>query len=1044
MSISVIAYKQRALILTSVLLAMCFGIVSFFTLPAREDPEVIIREAVISTNFPNMKAEDVERLVTRPLEAAIVTLPELDEVRSSSMDGRSIIHAKVEDKYSELDQIWDELAEAVEFASLSLPQGASKPVVNDDFGDVAVMTFALTSKSIALDDIYDVAQGIRDQLVFIEGTRRVGIHGSPEEVFYIDFNDAALEAFGLTKNEISQVIKKNNNYEAIGAVNTNAYSILVSANIGLDREDKLLNLPILIRDKSNTAPHGIITLGDVATVTKTTKSPYQQAAFFNGSRAVVLSVVMQPEQSVINYTKRLDQALSDIQKNLSQEIELNIVSKQSIEVEKAVYGVSLNVLQTLFIVLAVVMVFLGLRMGLIVGAIVPCVMLATLAVMGLFEMQLERMSLATLVIALGLLVDNGIVVAEQFKRRYEEHQDKYHALAEVGKELALPLLSSTATTVIVFIPLMMAEHGAGEFTRNISLVVLISLAISWLFAMTVTPTMCYFFVSKKPVQTTSVTRVFKKLETQYRTLLTLALNHKKWVILGALALFFVGVKLISSTPKQFFPSSERHQLLAYINTSAGSSTLVTEAAMTELTEALNDDGTFPYVNHVMGYVGFGGPRFIFSLAPLDPANNVGFLLIDLTSREAVEETLVQLRKVAKLVIPDVQFRVSGMFTGPSDPTVLQVQYKGPDYAQVFNGSQKVIKMFESYPDMIHIWSNWFNLSTRANISVNKILAEQAGISEVQVLTTISQFLNGTVVSVSRQDDDNVPVVLRGAEHLDVVALKAETIISPLSGEPIPLEQLITVSYETGFPVIEKEDGIPTVTIEGRNLKYSPEDLAPMVQKQITELNAHLPEGYSIEFDGIIADSKKGKAALAANFPLAFCIIVLILISQFGGFRRPIVILLTIPLVVFGAGSGLQLMGGEFGFIVILGLLALAGIIINNAIVLIDRADIERKNTGVSFREALVEAASVRMRPILITSITTIVGLLPLIMGNDVLFFSMAVAIAFGLGIGTPLTLFVIPVLYEILTSKEKVFHRDASNSIEINEQPLTSSGEENI
>lgn len=1044
MSISVFAYKQRSLILTSVLLAMCFGIFSFFSLPAREDPEVIIREAVISTSFPNMKAEDVERLVTRPLEAAIVTLPELDEVRSSSMDGLSTIHAKVEDKYSKLDQIWDELAEAVEFASRSLPQGAHKPVVNDDFGDVAVMTFALTSKSMALDDIYDVAQSIRDRLVFIEGTRRVGLHGSPEEVFYIDFNDAALEAFGLTKAVVSQIIRKNNNYEAIGAVNTNEYSILVSANLGLDTEDKLLRLPILIRDKSNTTPHGIITLGDVATVTKTTKSPYQQAAFFDGSRAVVLSIVMQPEHSVINYTKRLDEALSDIRKNLSPEIELNIVSKQSIEVEKAVYGVSISVLQTLFIVLAVVMLFLGVRMGLIVGAIVPCVMLATLAVMGMFEMQLERMSLATLVIALGLLVDNGIVVAEQFKRRYEEHKDKHRALAEVGKELALPLLSSTATTVIVFIPLMMAEHGAGEFTRNISLVVLISLAISWLLAMTVTPTMCYLFVSNKPTKETAITAVFTKLETKYRAALVCALNHKKWVILGAIALFVVGIKLIASTPKQFFPSSDRHQLLAYMNTPAGSSTLVTESAIAELTEALGDEGAFPHVNHVMAYVGFGGPRFIFSLAPLDPASNVGFLLIDVNSREAVDETLTQVRKVAAILLPDVKFRVSGMFTGPSDPTVLQVQYKGPDYAQVFNGSQQVIKLFEGYPDMIHIWSNWFNLSTRANISVNKILAEQAGISEAQVLTTISQFLNGTVVSVSRQDDDNVPVVLRGAEHLDVVALKAETIISPISGEPIPLEQLININYETGFPVIEKEDGVPTVTIEGRNLKYSPEDLAPRVQEQITELNKHLPEGYTIEFDGIIADSKKGKAALAANFPLALCIIVLILISQFGGFRRPFVILLTIPLVVFGAGSGLKMMGGEFGFIVILGLLALAGIIINNAIVLIDRADIERKRSDISFRDALVEASSVRMRPILITSITTIVGLLPLIVANDVLFFSMATAIAFGLGIGTPLTLFVIPVLYEILTRKEKAQDTDTESQIDFNEQQLTPPREENI
>lgn len=1020
MSISVFAYKQRSLILTSVLLAMCFGIFSYFDLPAREDPEVIIREAVISTSYPNMKAEDVERLVTRPLEAAIVTLPELDEVRSSSMDGLSIIHAKVEDKYNELDQIWDELAEAVEFASLSLPSDAGKPVVNDDFGDVAVMTLAISSDSMNLDDVYDLAQGIRDRLVFTEGTRRVGLHGIPEEVFYIDFNDAALETFGLTKSVVSQIIRKNNNYEAIGSVHTNEYSILVNADIGLDTERKILSLPILIRDKSDSVPYGIVNLGDVATVTKTTKRPYQRAAFYNGKRAIVLSIVMQPEHSVINYTKHLEQALTAIKSDLPPEVEINIVSKQSVEVEKAVYGVSLNVIQTLCIVLAVVMFFLGVRMGLIVGAIVPSVMLATLAVMGVFDMQLERMSLATLVIALGLLVDNGIVVAEQFKRRYETNKNKLEVLSEVGKELALPLLSSTATTIIVFIPLMLAEHGAGEFTRNISLVILISLTISWLLAMTVTPTMCYLFISNKAQKEHFTVKVFRRLEARYSVMLEFALNHKKWVIFIVIVLFVVGIKFIASAPKQFFPSSDRHQLLAYINTPAGSSTLVTEHAVSKLTLALRNNEEFPYVDHVMAYIGFGGPRFIFSLAPLDPATNVGFMLINVESSEGLALTLKQLRELAPTILPEADFRVSRMFTGPSDPTVLQVQFKGPDYGTVFNGSSKVREIFESYPEMIHIWSNWFNLSTRAKVSINKIMAEQAGISEAEILTTVSHFLNGTVVSISRQDDDNVPIVLRGAEHLDVVALKSRIMISPISGESIPLEQLISVTYETGFPVIEKEDGIPTVTIEGRNLNYSPEDLAPYMKQQIDELNSQLPKDYRVEFDGIITDSKKGKAALAANFPLALCAIVLILISQFGGFKRPLVILLTIPLVVFGAGTGLQLMKGEFGFIVILGLLTLAGIIINNAIVLIDRADIERKRSDITLRNAIINASTVRMRPILITSITTIVGLLPLILANDVLFFSMATAIAFGLGIGTPLTLFVIPVLYEILTSKEKV------------------------
>jgi len=1011
MSVSEIALKQRALVMFSLVLAMVAGLVSYFTLPAREDPQITIRESVVSTSYANMKASDVERLVTRPLEQAIVSLPELDEIRSTSIDGMSIIHVKAQDKYSDLDQVWDELAESVAAAAAQLPKGAGTPVVNDEFGDVAVYTLALWSEEHSLADVFDEAQIIRNKLVFEEGTRRVDLHGKPEEVFYVDINESLLHGAGLSMDDVASALQQYNNYQQSGQINRIDYSMLLHTATGLDSVEKIRSLAINTHQQNQTQQ---VRLEDIADVTKTLQLPSNQQAYFDGKRAIVLAISMQPEESVINYSARMDRTLSTIQSTMPPGIHLDIITRQAEAVEKSVYGVSINVIQTLCIVLAVVIAFLGMRTGLVVGAIVPGVMLVTLAIMRVADMQLERMSLATLVIALGLLVDNGIVVAEYFKRRFEDHGDKRRALQEVGSELALPLLSSTATTVVVFIPLMLAQHPAGEFTRNISLVILISLSASWVLAMTVTPLLCYWFL-KADEKPSRIASLFDKLEPVYKRAVTKALDYRKSVVIGSVVMFIVGVGLIKNVPAQFFPSSDRTQLLAYINTPAGSSSIATENAVNVLSDALY---TFEDVNSVASYVGYGGPRFILSLTPLDPAPNTAFMLVDVKLGADAKLIAEQMREKAQKLLPDTSFRISTMFVGPSDPTVLQAQVKGPDPVVVFENSKKLKEIFESEPGMTDIWSNWLNMSMRLHLEINQRKATDAGVTEAMIMSTLSNKLNGRLATVARQDDDNVPIILRGSEPQDVSPDDIENvyITSPRTGEAIPLSSLVTVNYQPGFPRIEKEDGVPTVTIEGRNLFTSPEDIAPAFKQQLDALQSTLPAGYVVEFDGIIADSKRGKAALAANFPLAFGAILMILIAQFKGYLRPLVVLLTVPLIVFGAGTGLVVLQGKFGFIVILGLLALSGIIVNNAIVLIDRIDMESQQ-NVSRKQAIISAATLRMRPILITTITTIVGLLPLIVAKDVLFFAMASAMAFGLGVGTILTLFVVPVLYDLLMHK---------------------------
>ena len=676
---------------------------------------------------------------------------------------------------------------------------------------------------------------------------------------------------------------------------------------------------------------------------------------------------------------------------------------------------SANVLQTLAIVLAVVVLFLGVRTGLIVGSIVPTVMLATLAIMGVFDMNLERMSLATLVIALGLLVDNGVVIAEHFKRLLAEHGDRRRALSETGRELALPLLSSSAPTILVFLPLMLAEHSSGEYTRNISLVILITLSASWLLAMTVTPTLCYLFL-KTPAAGTTGDRspgFFGVVERHYDWLLRRLLNRRLLFVIGMFALFPVGGLLINSAPAKFFPDSDRAQILVYVNLPSGVSTRTTEARMRDIMAIVGDDARYPELGDFAAYVGFGGPRFVLSLAPIDPAPHVGFVVVNATDRDAVAATIPRLREDLLAALPDVEARVSSMFLGPSDPNVIQIQVKGPDAEYVYEQALAVERMLREVPGTIDVWSNWYNPVTRLDIDVDQQRAERAGISSADVAHSLSNYASGRPISEFRDNDEVFPIVSRAVaeERIELGRLETVAIFPEHSAESVPLGQIATVALRRGFNVIHREDLVRTVTVEARNLTVSPEDMEPLLEPAVAAMNAGLAPGHHVEFDGIVKDSKIGKAALAAGVPMCIGLSVLLLVAQFNGYRRPLIVFLTIPLVVIGVGIGLHVMRAEFGFLVILGMLTLAGIIVNNAIVLIDRIDIERRRGAANGFEAVVRACTRRLRPILMTTITTIVGLLPLIVGADVLFYGMASIMAFGLAIGTVLTLGVVPALY---------------------------------
>jgi len=1012
MNLSEIGYRYRPVVLLITAVMIIYGVISYFSLPAREDPIIVVREAIVTSAYPGLPAERVEQLMTRPLEEALLSVNGIEEIRSTSADGRSIVYAKAYDHLDEIEQIWDEVEEAASAAAGRMPQGASPPLVNDNFGDVAVITLALHGEDYGMAELHDFAQHAREALNVVPGTRKVDIVGAVQERIFVEVSNSRLAELGIAPEAVVAALQSRNTIVPGGEIDTGdrAFALMPSGDfesVG-DVENLLVRLP---------GDGSLIALRDIAEVTRGYADPAPQRAYFNGAEAVVLSIVMRPDQSVLQYSAGVRTAIDDLRRSLPVGLNLEVITWQADQVENAVYGVSVNVLQTLFIVLAVVVVFLGLRTGLIVGSIVPAVMLITLAVMGALEMSLERMSLATLVIALGLLVDNGVVVAENFKRQLAAHGDRSRALKETGSELAIPLLSSSLTTILVFLPLMLAQHGSGEYTRNISLVILITLLVSWLLAMMVTPTLCRRFLkAPEPGEAREQDAsggFFGKIETVYGELLARILKRPLVFVLLMFALLPAGGLMVATAPAKFFPDSDRAQVLIYVNLPAGVTTRTTQARMREMMEIVGDGERYPELGDYAAYVGFGGPRFVLSLAPLDPAPHVGFIVVNATGREAVSEALPRLRADFRAALPDVEARVSGMFLGPSDPNVIQVQIKGPDAEYVYEQSLKLEAMLAAVPGTIDIWGNWFNPVTRLAVDIDHVRAQRANATSQDVANSLASFVQGRPISMFRDGDEVFPIVTRAveSEREEIGRLETVAVYPSRSAASVPLGQIANIATERGFSVIQREDLVRTITVEARNLLMSPENMAPLLQPRLDEMNASLAPGHHVEFDGIVVDSQTGREALFANFPLCLGIAGLLLVAQFNSYRRPLIVILTIPLVIVGVGLGLQVMRAEFGFLVILGLFALAGIIVNNAIVLIDRIDLERNAGGQSDFDAVVSASVRRLRPILMTTITTIVGLLPLILGRDVLFFGMATIMAFGLAAGTVMTLGVAPALY---------------------------------
>jgi len=1019
MNIAGFAINTSRLTIAAILLIILAGIGQFLSFPRQEDPPIVIREAVVTAYFPGMAPAEMENLITRRIEEQIRTMPEIDEITSDSKTGVTVIHATTRDEYDDLPAIWQRLRNKMVDLRTELPDGTVGPYVNDEFGLTAVATIALWSDGFSMAEMRLVARDIRDRLYELKGIRKVELYGIQEEEVTLKFSNAKLTQFGISPREVVANLVDQNIILPGGSIATEGQDIILrpsgSFTSVADIEATLISIP----DTQNA-----VRLSDLVTVERGYADPPDSLAYFNGRATIVIGVSIVPGVNSVDFGERLTAKLDELESDLPIGYVLDYATFQPDLVVAAVNGALSNVYQTLVIVLVVVMLFLGLRTGLIVGSFVPITMLLGLIIMRPIGIELERVSIVSAIVALGMLVDNAIVVAEDIRSRLERGEERQTACIASGKALAVPLLTSSLTTILAFLPMLLLQGQTGEYAFSLPMVVMILLLGSWLLSMYMTPAMCFWFMKVKPVAraataragTTAAAAPADPFDTGfyrgYRRVLATALQRRYLVLLATVALLIGAGFLSTFLVREFFGHSDRNQFLVYMDLPAGYSISATDTVTREVSDWLADDGVNPEVTSAIAYVGTGGPRFFLSLSPVDPAPNVAFAVVNTETGDQVPAVAARMRAYLADHFPNVNARVKRMWLGSNEPGFVQYRLIGRDADYLYAKSQELMHALWEVEGIDYVYNDWENKVPRANVVVDQTRARRAGVTSEEVALSLDAFLDGTRVTDYREGDVSIPVVLQAEdeERETLGDLWNISVYSGARGVNVPLTQIADIKGEWQFSRIARKDQERTITIDTRHQVLKAPELVAVMAPAVAALD--LKPGYRVELGGEVESAKETNEKLFGPLPACLLLIVLLLVWQFNSFRRPTIIVLTIPMAFAGALVGLLVMQAPFDFFGILGLLSLAGVIINNGIVLIDRIDGERA-AGLSAGDAVLSAGVSRLRPILMSAITTILGVLPLILLRDPLFFSMACVIAFGLALGTVLTLVVVPVLYAL-------------------------------
>jgi multidrug efflux pump subunit AcrB len=998
------------------LIIMLVGVTTFLTIGNREYPKFTIRNAVVITQYPGRSAVQVEEEVSEPLEQAIRQLTQVHEVKSTSKAGVSIITVEVDESYFEMEDIWTDMRNKINEAPI--PKGASKPLVNDDFGDEFPYIYALTGKDFTPAELKNYGDSIRDRLLAVDGVGKVEFHGTQKERIYLEFNSNELAARGLSPLQVSQQLKSQNSVVNSGSADHGDERLQVVTLGEFDSLDELANYPLIIPGESSG-----IKISDLFIIKRDYLDPPSSVCHFNGEPVLCIAVSMNDGGVVTEIGAKISAEIKAIQNELPLGLEIETMFYQPTYVTASINSFISNLVQAFCIVVIIMFIFSGWRLALLVSILIPSAILLCFTFMPTLGIEMEMMSIAALIIALGILVDNGVVVCEQILSRLNEGAERSTAVFESVKGLVIPLLAGSGTTIAAFGIIAMAKGSTAEFTFSLFAVVALTLLGSWIISLTIIPFFAYYFL--KPLKKdTLVGRALTKVYSPYEALLRFSLRTK-WIIpIIVICLTCIAGWAMKYVPTIFFPPNERGQLVVDFELPLGKNIATTEAEVKQLETWLLENKK-DQVKSVSSWIGNGGPRWYLSLSPEQAKPNYAFLSILTTTEdpEAVAKLSEELNDYAYEHFPAARVSPKMLESGPPVGDPIQIKLTGDDLDTLYELRDKISILIKDTPGTYGIRDSWGAWTKQVTIDPDPIRASRLGLTTSDIASAIDLQYIGTTATNYRENEKSIPIVLRSRDdyrsHLD--QLKDLPIFGSQQGI-IPLSQVGDIKIEFQPGSILRKNTIREITLLCRvRGRYSSEvlaDLKPKINSLIAQTD--WPTGYKVEWGGEQAESAEAQEKLAAGAPIPIAVLCIILIAQFNSIRAFLIIMLTIPPMLIGVAPGLIVTGSSFGFMTLLGLIALMGIVVNNAILLIDETRMQAASGNhPNLMTAIVESAKSRLRPIIMTTATTVLGLLPLALGGGKMWSSMAYTMMFGLAFATFLTLLLCPTLYYIFYHKQE-------------------------
>ncbi|WP_461208872.1 efflux RND transporter permease subunit [Desulfocurvus sp. DL9XJH121] len=997
MNLAGIAICKRTVFLVLTVLTFVAGFAAFFDLGRLEDPDYTLKTALVLTSYAGASPAEVEEEVTCKLEKAVQQLAQLKVVRSESRAGSSILWVEIKDKYDTraMPQVWDELRRKVGDAALTLPSGAGPPVVKDDFGDVYGVFFAITGQGYTRKELADHAELLKRELLLVPGVAKVSLWGDPDEAVFVELSRARMARLGVSMAQVAATLNARNLVTDAGRVRVGDEYLRIAPSGLFESVDDLSSLLVAGADGR------MIRLGDIARVARGEEDPPDSIMRFNGKPAVGLGISTVPGGNVVDMGRAVRARLAELEGQTPVGMELDAVSFQGETVQKAVNGFLLNLAEALAIVIGVLLLTMGLRSGLIIGVGLLQTVAVTFVFMALADITLQRVSLGALILALGMLVDNAIVVTEGILIKLQRGAARREAATSTVAATAWPLLGATVVAVLAFAPIGTSQDATGEFCRSLFQVLLISLSVSWLQAVTVTPLLCHDFL--RPSAKTQgkdpyghpVFRIYRGLllwclRRRLRTIAALGL------ILGLAFWGFTGI------PQNLFPDTTRPQFYVDFWRPEGSHIRATSADMKRIERHILD---MPEVDSVATLVGQGALRFMLTYDPETPKDAYGQLLVTVHDHEAIDAIVPGLQRWLDENFPEAEPRVKRFVFGPPDKAMIEARFSGPDPAVLRSLARRAEDVMSADPGAHFVRNDWRQMVKVARSEFSEVQARRTGLTRPDVARAIAASFSGLSVGVYREGDDLLPIVLRAPreERSDAGQLQDVHI------HAVPLRQVAPrtrVEYE--YPAIQHRHRKRTITAQCDPVSGTADALLRRIRGPIEAIP--LPPGYELDWGGDHESSQEALAPIMASLPVYFTAMFVITVMLFNAIRQPVIIFACLPLALIGVSAGLLATGLPMGFMAILGFLSLSGMLIKNAIVLLDQIDAERRE-GKEPHLAITESAVSRVRPVCMAALTTILGMIPLV--PDAFFVGMAVTIMAGLTFATVLTLVVVPVLYAL-------------------------------